>query len=289
MSDIFGIGQGVSGVAQSAATVAAAGIQADAINNATDAQRDAFNTITTNNKPFLNTGTSALGQLATLYGLNSGGGSTPAAANTNTPQTTMTWADGTPGAPGITNTLTGLYQQNGYLLPAAPVPNGTGTSGSANASGNDPYATFYQSPDYQFRFGQGIKGVDAGAAARGMLDSGATRKAEIGYAGNLAAGEFGTYANRLQALAGIGQAAASNQASAAQGYANNIGNLAAAGANNWGNAINNVAGQFKSSYPGSNGGGGSYSGFTPSLGGGNSGFGTGYAGSGLYQDGMFIG
>jgi hypothetical protein len=209
MSDIFGVGQGVSGVAQAGATVAAAAINADAINNATDAQRDAFNTITANNKPFLTTGTSALNQLGASYGLNGGGGAI------------------------------------------------------------DPNAGFYQSPDYQFRLGQGIKGVDAGAAARGMLDSGATRKAEIGYAGNLASGEFNTYANRLQSLAGIGQAAASNQAGAAQGYANNIGNLAQAGANNLSNGVNNLAGLFggKSQY------GSSYSG--PSSGGINGMFSTG--------------
>lgn len=86
--------------------------------------------------------------------------------------------------------------------------NGAGTSG-----GNlDPNATFWQSPDYQFRMSQGIKGTDAGAAARGMLDSGATRKAEIQYAGNLASGEFNSYAQRLAGLAGIGQQAVNTNA-----------------------------------------------------------------------------
>lgn len=190
MSDVFGIGNAVSGAAQAGATIAAAGIQADAENNATNAQTTAFNTITANNKPFLDTGTSALSQLGAAYGLNGGGG--------------------TPGA-------------------------------------IDPNAGFYQSPDYQFQLSQGIKGVDAGAAAGGMLDSGATRKAEIAYAGNLASGQFNTYANRLQAIAGIGQAAANNQGAAAQGYANNIGNLAQAGANNLSNSVGNLAGQLGSS------------------------------------------
>lgn len=264
MSDIFGIGEIGGSAIDAGATIAAASIQAGAIDNATDAQRDAFNTITTNNKPFLNTGTSALGRLAGIYGLDTGTPQAPGGAS-GTPngssQPTLTWSGGTQGAPGVTNLVNGIYQQAGAFpnsAPGATGPSAVTPQGVPISGGLDPNGTFYQSPDYAFRFGQGIRGVDAGAAARGMLDSGATRKAEIQYAGNLASGEFNSYANRLQALAGIGQAAASNQASAAQGYANNIGNLAAAGANNWGNAINNVAGQFGSSY-GSNRSGGGYS------------------------------
>jgi hypothetical protein len=79
------------------------------------------------------------------------------------------------------------------------------TSPGNPGAGVDPNATFYQSPDYQFALSQGVKGVDAGASARHMLDSGATRKAEIKYAGNLASGQFGSYAQRLASLAGIGQ------------------------------------------------------------------------------------
>lgn len=129
------------------------------------------------------------------------------------------------------------------------LPGGSGAS-------TDPNASFYQSPDYNFDLSQGIKGVDAGAAARGMLDSGATRKAEISYAGNLASGQFNSYATRLQGLAGIGQSAANMQSNAGQANANaitgintaaadNTANLTLSSGNSTANALNSIAGQVQ--------------------------------------------
>ncbi len=129
---------------------------------------------------------------------------------------------------------------------------GTYTPGSQQP-GVDPYADFYKSPDYLFRMTEGLKGVDAGAAAGGSLDSGATRKAEITYAGNLAAGEFNNYANRLALLAGVGQTTATNMAGQGATYAGNVGQIAMNQGNNlassylaqgqnYGNTINNLAG-----------------------------------------------
>jgi hypothetical protein len=206
MSDIFGVGSAV----QAGATLGAAAIQADAANNAADKQYQAaheanqlqtqiYGETVTRNKPFYDTGTSALDTIAGLYGLN-------------------------------------------------------GKTQSFDA--------FTASPDYQFRFDQGIKGIDAGATARGMLDSGATRKAELKYAGNLASGEFNNYADRLMGLARVGQSAANNTSSAGQDYASaygtNISNAAVNAGNaglysgaTWGNALGNLAGQFGSSYGGS--------------------------------------
>lgn len=127
------------------------------------------------------------------------------------------------------NRLAGLYgldtvDENGNVV------KGTGQP-SFNANDN-----FYQSPDYQFQLDQGIKGVDAGAAARGGLDSGATRKAEIAYAGNLASGQFNTYADRLRALAGIGQGAANAQSNAGSNYASNYTNTVTGAAGDQANA-----------------------------------------------------
>lgn len=120
--------------------------------------------------------------------------------------------------------------------------NGNGEIVQGNGAINT--GDFYKSPDYQFRLNEGIKGVDAGASARGMLDSGATRKAEIKYAGNLAAGEFGSYASRLAQLAGIGQAAAGNAASSAANYGNAISNLRTGVANNISNTLTGTAGRL---------------------------------------------
>jgi hypothetical protein len=119
--------------------------------------------------PWRTTGGSALGQLASLYGLSTVG------------------------------------------------PDGKTVPGSA-----PDMSKFFTSPDYQFRMKQGLAGVDAGAAAGGSLDSGATRKAEIGYAGNLASGEFGNYANRLAGIAGVGQTAVNTGAQLGQENTNQI-------------------------------------------------------------------
>lgn len=128
------------------------------------------------------------------------------------------------------------------------------TPGGAQPS-VDPNADFYKSPDYAFRVSEGLKGLEARASTGvfGGLDSGALRKAEIGYAGNLASGEFNNYANRLATLAGVGQTTATNLAGQGQAYANNVGNIAVNQGNNrassylangqtYGNAVGNLAG-----------------------------------------------
>lgn len=69
-------------------------------------------------------------------------------------------------------------------------------------------AQFQQSPGYQFQLDQGLRAVDAGAAANSMLRSGATMKAEQAFGSGLAAQEFGNYYNRLFALSKLGEAAA---------------------------------------------------------------------------------
>lgn len=140
---------------------------------------------------------------------------------------------------------------------------GQRTAGTGQAN----FDAFQASPDYQFRFEQGIKGVDAGAAARGMLDSGATRKAEIKYAGNLASGEFGSYAQRLANLAGVGQNAASAQNNANANFANGAGGTITNAANS---AVNANTG-FGSSY------GNTVTGAANTIANAGTGFGSSYA------------
>jgi len=83
-------------------------------------------------------------------------------------------------------------------------------------------AKFQQSPGYAYQVQQGLRGVDAGAAAQGMLRSGATLKAEQTLGSNLANQDFGNYWNRLQQLSGSGLDAAKGIASAATGGAQQI-------------------------------------------------------------------
>ena len=69
-------------------------------------------------------------------------------------------------------------------------------------------STYQQSPGYQWQLGQGLRAVDAGAAAQGMLRSGATLKAEQTFGQGLANTDFGNYWNRLQQLSQGGLTAA---------------------------------------------------------------------------------
>ena len=65
-------------------------------------------------------------------------------------------------------------------------------------------ANFTSSPGYGYQVEQGLKGVDAGAAAKGMLRSGATLKAEQTLGANLANQDFSAYLSRLSGMAGLG-------------------------------------------------------------------------------------
>jgi hypothetical protein len=75
-------------------------------------------------------------------------------------------------------------------------------------------AAFTNSPTYQWQKQEGLAAVDAGAASRGLLRSGATLRAEQTLSNNLAQQGFQTYYNNLLGLAQIGQASAAGSASA---------------------------------------------------------------------------
>lgn len=112
-------------------------------------------------------------------------------------------------------------------------------------------------PGYQFRMDQGMRGVDAGAAARGGVLSGAALKGEQRFGQDYASGEyqnaFNRYTsqqtnafNRLASVAGIGQTAANQTAAAGQANVQaqtdaTIGaaNASASGTVGIGNAVSN--------------------------------------------------
>ena len=79
---------------------------------------------------------------------------------------------------------------------------------------NAAMAKFQTSPGYQWSLQQGLRATDAGAAARGILNSGATLKGEETFATGLADQEFGNYYNRLANLSSGGLTAATNMAAA---------------------------------------------------------------------------
>lgn len=123
----------------------------------------------------------------------------------------------------------------------------------ANLVGGTEYGGFTKTPGYDFRLQQGQDSLEAGAAARGGLYSGAAMRDLLKFGQDYGSNEYGNYLSRLGARADTGMSAAqaSGQASqqAAAGVSNalgNIGNARAAGAIGVGNAlvggIQNVAG-----------------------------------------------
>lgn len=115
---------------------------------------------------------------------------------------------------------------------------------SGEEAQTDAYGRFETSPDYQFRFDEGVNAIDASASARGGLFSGNTGRALAEYGQGLASTEYGNYINRLFSLSGAGQNAAAGQGVASMQTANNqgqslmaAGQAKAAGAIGVGNAI----------------------------------------------------
>ena len=136
---------------------------------------------------------------------------------------------------------------------------------------------FQASPGYQYQVQQGLQAVDAGAAAKGMLRSGATLKAEQTLGSNLANQDYQQYINNLGSLSSSGINAAggvaSTDTSAAGNQASIYGNEAKGISNGIGGVLGNSGVQNGlSSLFGSSGSGTQVgtSGFGTGPGGGNS-------------------
>lgn len=134
--------------------------------------------------------------------------------------------------------------------------------GVGGAPATDMSAEVMKTPGYGFRLEQGVKAAERSAAARGALGSGGTLKAIQRYGEGLASSEYENYANRLAALAGIGQSATGSTAAAgaaASGQINQaLGQAGAARASsyaNTGSAINGTVNNLASLYLYNQGGG----------------------------------
>lgn len=123
-------------------------------------------------------------------------------------------------------------------------------------NGEDPTAQLQATPGYQFRLGEGMKGVENSAAARGSLLSGGTMKALQKYGQDFASNEYQNQFNRLNSMSTVGQNAAAGQGAASQAFgaqqAQNTmgaGNALAAGAvgsaNAWSNGIGSAIGNYQ--------------------------------------------
>jgi len=127
---------------------------------------------------------------------------------------------------------------------------------------------YTQDPGYSFRFNEGLKALNATAAARGGLMSGAALKAASRYGQDYLSNEYMNAFNRyqtnrsnqlnpLQSLANQGMSSANTIGQAGQNYAGNMsnlyqsgGNVAASGivgsANAWNNALGNAYNNYQS-------------------------------------------
>lgn len=126
---------------------------------------------------------------------------------------------------------------------------------NANRAGGKAYGGYTRAPGYDFRLKSGTDAIEAGAAARGKLYSGATMRDLLTYGQDYATSEYDNYMNRLAGRADAGMAAAdmSGQASqqAAAGVSNaykNIGNAKAAGAIGFGDALTGAIGNGVSAW-----------------------------------------
>lgn len=128
---------------------------------------------------------------------------------------------------------------------------GKGAIAKMQSLNSGDFSSFKQSPDYQFRFDQGLQALDRSAAARGSLFSGGHSADLIGYGQGMASQSYNDFYNRLAALSQGGQGAAANLGSVGTGNAASIGgylqNAATAQGNaaiNSANANSNMVGQL---------------------------------------------
>lgn len=216
-----GIGAAGSLLAANSASSAnrrAANATQAAADRATEEQRRQYDQSRADQQPWLQTGTSALNQLASLYNLNgsSGSGGTQDWSSyvQNNPDILQAFNEGRLGDTSMAEAGRIHYQNGGQA---------EGRTAPAVTTAMDK---FVASPDYQFRQDEQNRSLTARNAALGIQDSGAAQKAALKYSGNLASGEFNNYANRLSSLAGVGQTAANTTAQLGANYATQVGNIA---------------------------------------------------------------
>lgn len=110
------------------------------------------------------------------------------------------------------------------------------TNGLGAAAGGIPQYErrfgFRETPGYNFRFNEALRGLDSSGSARGMSLSGPQAKGITDYVyNNIAAPEYGQYMNNLGLLAGYGTNATGTAVNTGQNYAGAIGGQLQTGTN----------------------------------------------------------
>lgn len=275
-----------SGDAKDAGNQAAAGSQ-----QAIDLSRDIYNDQRNLNMPAYNAGNTARDQYMRMLGLPVGGASAGAQGGIGTTQggsaTPTQWFGDNTKVPTVNAQLyasdptykrawdetvathqqnhgrgyngdsdRGILQQNMQNLYAqyAPKPAATTQAPAAPQALSDIYSQWRNTPGYQFGLQEGNRSVEASAAARGGLNSGATLKALQRYGTDYADQQgYRPYMNDLSNLFGGGMQAASNIGSAGSNYGSQAGNAFQSAVNAraqstyasgqaWANGMDNAAG-----------------------------------------------
>ncbi len=258
----------IGGIGQASAAKKAAAAQTAAANQDIKFQRETRDLIRNDLAQYRTGGGIAQSALDFELGLGArpmiGGGTAPqieeftepGGMQPNAPYRGATNSDGRPSNPGG---AMGQFGPSAYGTPGAGAGmtkfrvNGQ-TFGSreeaqayanANTQGGTPYGGFTKTPGYDFRLQQGQSSLEAGAAARGGLNSGAAMRDLLKFGQDYGSNEYGNYLSRLGARADTGMAAANMSGQASQAAAGNIsnalgdrGNAISAGYVGVGNAIN---------------------------------------------------
>lgn len=153
---------------------------------------------------------------------------------------------------GLTPEQIAMLQGRGTAPGGAP-----GTDGGVTTPSGPDMSVFFASPDYEFRRGEGTRGIENSFSARGGAKSGNALRALAEFNSGLASGEYGDFVNRLLTMSGRGQTSATNTGNAALQTGSNVGNALvnmgnarASGiedqTNAWGDALGSLGGAFGS-------------------------------------------
>lgn len=128
----------------------------------------------------------------------------------------------------------------GYLQPYTTA--GTAAQGAISYElglGAKPvnYQGFTATPGYDFRVRQGQEAIEASAAARGNLFSGAAGKELAQFGQDIGSAEYGNYYNRLSGVAANGQSAAAGLGGNAMNTAGSVAQYGASMTQNNNNAL----------------------------------------------------
>lgn len=114
------------------------------------------------------------------------------------------------------------YNADGSRRDLAPYTVGARPASSGAQAAQDAFNTFRNSTGYQFRFNEGMNGLNALNAARGSLDSGAAVKSALQFGQNIGSQEFGNYLGYLGNQQGVGMQGAGALAGVGLNALNNM-------------------------------------------------------------------